>query len=122
MERLPASQPYGPRELARDLERLLELPAQTKSELSAWYEEALAVQERIESSKELPSIPHSLWHFFSDADVRATSPEVRDQQCKQVRRHIAVLATGAIPPDDSREVSWGIFLRDLWRLIRGKVK
>jgi hypothetical protein len=122
MEQSPDSKPYGPRELARDLEHLLELPALTKPELSAWYEEARAVQERIQASKELPSIPHSLWHFFSDADVRAKSPEIREQQCEQVRRHIEVLATGAIPPDDSREVSWGTALRELGRLIRGKAE
>ena len=112
---------YGPEALARDLQRLLDLPARTKPELGAWYKEARAVQERIRESKVLHDIPHSLWHFFSDADVRAKAPEVRDAQFEEVRRHIAVLATGAVPPDDSQEVSPGRFLRDFWRFIRGKV-
>lgn len=118
MSQPPASQPYGPRELARDLTRLLELPAQTKEELSAWYEAASTLEERIQASKELRHLPHSLWHFFSDADVRSKDARVREQQYEQVRRHIAVLATGALPPDDSREVTRGALLRDLWGLLR----
>ncbi|MBZ4422304.1 hypothetical protein K8638_38310 [Myxococcus sp. RHST-1-4] len=98
----------------------MDLPARTKAELKAWYAEAREVQERILASEELHTIPHSLWHFFSDADVRARSPEDREGQFEQVRQHIAVLATGAIPPDDSREVDFGTFLRELWSFIRGK--
>lgn len=113
---------YGPEELARDLQRLMDLPAQTKAEQSIWYEEAWAVQKRIQSTKALHDIPHSLWHFFSDADVRAKAPEVREQQFEQARRHIVVLATGVVPPDDSREVSFGELFRGLWNLIRGKTE
>lgn len=112
---------YGPQDLARDLQFLLELPTQTKSELSAWYEEAFAVQRRISSSEALHDvIPHSLWHFFSDADIRAKEPVIRDMQFEQVRRHIAVLETGTIPPDDSKAVSLGTLFQELWRSIRGK--
>jgi len=101
---------------------LLGLPAQTKSELSAWYDEAHAVQKRIRASKELHGVPHSLWHFFSDADIRAKEPIIRDQQFEQVRSHIAVLETGAIPPNDSEAVSVGTVMHELWNAIRGKGK
>ncbi|WP_237077880.1 PA2169 family four-helix-bundle protein [Myxococcus xanthus] len=112
--------PYGPQELAQDLRRLMELPAQTKAEQSLWYDEAQKVQDRIKASEELLGIPHSLWHFFSEADVRAKEPSIRDAQFKQVRAHVAVLETGAIPPDDSKQGSFGGLFRRLWQAVRGK--
>ncbi len=117
-----ASGPYGPRELASDLQRLLELPAQSEAEQDAWYEQARQVGDRIQASSELHSIPHTLHHFFSDADVRAKEPGVRDMQFEQVRRHIAVLETGVVPGDDSQSVSVGELLRGLWRSLRTRLK
>jgi hypothetical protein len=109
---------YGPRELAHDLRRLLDLPAQTKAEQARWYKEAQGVQDRIKASTDLGGMPHSLWHFFADADVRAKVPAIRDAQVEQVRKHIAVLETGAMPPDDSRPGTLGDFFRFLWRALR----
>ncbi len=102
--------PYGPHEPARDLQHLLDLPAHTKEEQDRWYAEAQTVQDRIKASEKLLCLPHSLWHFFSDADIR-------DAQFKQVRAHIAVLETGAVPPDDSQPGTPSGFFRSLWQAV-----
>ncbi|ATB51545.1 hypothetical protein [Corallococcus macrosporus] len=98
----------------------MELPAQTKAEQTLWYDEAQKVQDRIKVSEQLLGIPHSLWHFFSDADVRATEPAIRDAQFEQLRAHIAVLETGAVPPDDSQPGTLGGLFRALRQAVRSK--
>ncbi|GHH00864.1 hypothetical protein [Comamonas sp. JC664] len=112
--------PYGPHELARDLQHLLGLPAHTKEEQGRWYAEAQTVQDRIKASEKLLCLPHSLWHFFSDADIRAKEPDIRDAQFKQVRAHIAVLETGTVPPDDSQPGTPRDFFRSLWQAVRNQ--
>lgn len=74
----PAS--YGPQELAQDLRRLMELPAQTKAEQSHWYDEAQRVQDRIKTSEEPEPVNASetvssrdYCVAFSEAESRAGS-------------------------------------------------
>ena len=98
----------------------MDMPAQTKAEQAVWYKEARVVQERIQGSAALDGMPHSIWHFLSDADVRAKAPEIREQQFEQLRGYIVLLATGVIPPDDSHAVSWDTLFGELWDFIRGK--
>lgn len=119
---LPAAASYGPQQLAQDLQRLIGLPSQTEAEQSARYEEAQQVIGRIQSSKALHAVPHSVWHFLFDADVRAKVPAIHEAQVEQLRGHISVLATGALPPDDSTPVGFGDLIRSLWHALRRKGK
>ena len=77
---------------AAELERLLTLPLQPKEALKSWYEEARNLQEAMRQHPEV-EIPHEIWHFFSDADIRSkpNESEYRAMQERIVREFIAQL-------------------------------
>jgi hypothetical protein len=69
--------------LAHDLRTLLGMPVVTRSDLRAWNELAFRVQSAIRGNPEVSNqVPHELWHFFSDADVRRDDPEYGREQCQ----------------------------------------
>lgn len=74
---------YGFTDLAHDLRTLLGMSVVTRSDLRAWNERALRVQSAIRGNPEVSNqVPHELWHFFSDADVRREDPEYGREQCQ----------------------------------------
>lgn len=77
---------------ADELERLLALPLHPKEALRRWYEEARNLQKAMQQHPEV-EIPHEIWHFFSDADIRSKRKELeyRDDQERLVRGFIRSL-------------------------------
>lgn len=74
---------YGFIDLARDFRTLLEMPVAAKSDLRVWNEMALRIQSAIRGNPEVSNqIPHEIWHFFSDADIRREDPEYGREQCQ----------------------------------------
>jgi hypothetical protein len=75
---------------AAELERLLELPLQPEEALRVWYEEARKLQQTLHQQYPGVEVPHEIWHFFSDADIRAKGSEAayRDRQEAIVREFI----------------------------------
>lgn len=108
---------YGPQALAADLRRLVALNPRTRTELTYWYGEAIAVKERIRTSPEVHGMPHSLWHFLDDADIRAKDPAFARDSLERLAAHLRILDTGTLPPDDSRAVSFGDVLARAWRWL-----
>jgi hypothetical protein len=82
----------GQQFLADELERLLTLPLEPKGALKSWYEEARNLQKAMRLHPEV-EIPHEIWHFFADADIRSKPHEVeyRGMQERIVRELIAQL-------------------------------
>jgi hypothetical protein len=82
----------GQQFFADELERLLTLPLQPKEALQSWYEGARNLQKAMRQHPEV-EIPHEIWHFFSDADIRSRPHEVeyRGMQERIVRKLIAQL-------------------------------
>jgi hypothetical protein len=77
---------------ADELERLLGLPLQPKEAQRQWYEEARNLQKVMQQYPDV-EIPHEIWHFFSDADIRSKPRELeyRDAQEQIVRDFIRSL-------------------------------
>ena len=80
-------------ELAGLLDHLLGLPLGSQDEVNAWYAKATSAEEFLDThwpDLKVP-IPHDLYHFFSDADIRAKEPGYRASQEDDVRSFIALL-------------------------------
>jgi hypothetical protein len=79
-------------DLARDLRALLGMSVTTKADLRAWNRLALRVQADIRSSLDVSNqLPHDVWHYFSDADIRWEDPEYARKQCEFVREFLTKL-------------------------------
>jgi hypothetical protein len=82
----------GPQIFVDELERLLALPLQPQEALRHWYDEARNLQKAMQQHPEV-EIPHEIWHFLFDADIRSKPDELeyRDAQERIVRDFIRTL-------------------------------
>ena len=62
--------PITRNELARALEDLAKRKPENKDELTQLQAELFALGERIEKSEVCDQVPHEVWHFLFDADIR----------------------------------------------------
>ncbi len=67
-------------ELVAVLRALSERMPTTHTELAQLEQESLALALHIQMSKSLGSMPETVWHFLSDADIRFKSPEYAQTQ------------------------------------------
>ena len=65
----------GHRFLAAELGRLRALPMKSKADADAWRAEAAAVERQLTSRFPDLDFPHEIWHYLSDADIRAREPD-----------------------------------------------
>jgi hypothetical protein len=57
-------------------------------------EEALSLQVQLQADPELASsLPHPVWHWLADADIRRKDPEYRKRQDSQVEQALAIWRT-----------------------------
>ncbi|NLB56630.1 MAG: hypothetical protein GX811_12880 [Lentisphaerae bacterium] len=65
--------------LSKELRILHEMPISSKEERDNWYLAAQSLQDRIRKdwTDIEASLPHELYHYFSDADIRATDEGYR---------------------------------------------
>lgn len=92
--------PSALRELAEELRALLQL--ETKSDLSidAWLAEAHRVRIKFGGDNGvLTHLPHLIWHYFSDADIRRRDSGYSESQIARVAKLIEELERGRIPDD-----------------------
>jgi len=61
--------------LASELERLRALPLSSKSDAEVWRAEAAALERQLTTRFPDLEFPHEIWHYLSDADIRAREPE-----------------------------------------------
>jgi hypothetical protein len=78
----------GARLLADELERLMRLPLTNESELERWYSEAEKVKHTLRQAGYV-DFPHHIWHYFSDADIRAREPGYKKKQEQAISDYIA---------------------------------
>jgi hypothetical protein len=90
-------------EFADRLERLLQLPLDSATDVESWQEACGELREWIDANfSELPlRLPQYLMFYFHDPDIRAKEPKYRNHQEQQVRRFIRQLR-GEEPPDIKR--------------------
>lgn len=65
----------GDRFLASELERLRALPLASKADAKVWRAEAAVLEQQLTNRFPDLEFPHEIWHYLSDADVRAREPE-----------------------------------------------
>lgn len=82
--------------LAAELTQLVEFVPVTKAELDLWYDQA----QRLHESDLLLGVPHFLWHYLSDADIRMKDEEYAEMQNRRVIDLLAYLNRGIMPSDN----------------------
>ena len=78
----------GTQFLITELERLLSLPLDSKSQIEVWYAESERVQRELPERYPDLEYPHEVWHFLADADIRARDVGYRQYQEKIMTDYI----------------------------------
>jgi hypothetical protein len=78
----------GDRFLASVLERLQALPLASKADAKARLAEAAALERQLTTRFPDLEFPHEIWHYLSDADIRAREPEYEAMQEQVVTDYI----------------------------------
>ena len=65
--------------LAAELERLMALPLASPAEVERWFGESGMVQHILGQRFPGFEFEHEVWHFFSDADIRAHDDGYRER-------------------------------------------
>jgi hypothetical protein len=82
----------------RALRRLAECSPTDPSELNDWNERAREFEQFLKMQPDLcNAIPHFVWHYLADADIRAREPQYRAGQQTKILRIASELETGTPP-------------------------
>ena len=88
------------REVGRRLRELSDSQPLNRTALQAWQGQAQEFRRFLEGQPDLiDSIPHFLWHYLADADIRLKDPEYRESQQSIVEEILGFLESGEIPVD-----------------------
>lgn len=95
-------------EFADRLEHLLQLPLDCSEHVESWNLACSGLRNWIDAHfTDLPlGVPHHLYHYFSDADIRAKEPGYRTNQENDVRLFIRHLRG---EPEPERKGAWWRF-------------
>ena len=85
------------------MRQLAELPCSTPAEVKSWYAEAGVFEAYVQTSD--VELPHFVWHYLSDADIRARDSEYRASQDREIREIISELEQGRVPEETSTPIS-----------------
>ena len=100
MRHRPMPSPNDIREVGRRLRELSDSQPLNKTALRIWQGQAQEFQRFLEGSPDLAgSIPHFVWHYLADADIRLKDPEYRQTQQSTVEGILGFLESGEIPVD-----------------------
>ena len=64
------------------------LPLITPADVEQWYAESTAVQHALEHHFTTFPAAHEVWHFFSDADIRAREVGYRERQHRIMSEYV----------------------------------
>jgi len=67
---------------------LMEIEPNSKDELSAWYRKSRDVKSFLEEGCGEIDIPHFLWHYLEDADIRLKDPRYGIVQVHQLKEFV----------------------------------
>lgn len=74
------------------------MPIHERSELKAWNSAARKLQERMRYDPDVcGAVPHFVWHYLADADIRRKSEEYKLEQDHQILEIIQALERGEVP-------------------------
>ncbi len=84
--------------LAKELRQLTQQEPKLKSELKAWHETAQEFRKKLTSINQ-DILPHFVWHYLDDADIRLKDPAYKADQNKRMQAIISALERGEVPDD-----------------------
>lgn len=73
------------REIFASISDLIEIEPTSKSEMLDWYDRAKIVRSFMELDKGDLQVPHALWHYLDDADIRMKDPRYAEAQILQIK-------------------------------------
>ncbi|MEN8159237.1 MAG: hypothetical protein ABFS41_04090 [Myxococcota bacterium] len=86
------------RQLAGDLSELAAMPVRDEDQLEAWYAAARRIEEGIRTDPVLSdAVPHFIWHYLADADIRRGEPVYYAEQTQQLMGLLEWLHRGEVP-------------------------
>lgn len=68
--------------------RLLESEPASEEQVPGWYQRAQFIKNVIRSSSYEIGVPHVIWHYLDDADIRIRDSRYAEAQVLAVRRSI----------------------------------
>lgn len=84
--------------LGNALEALVNTKVENRSDLEKWYVEAQQVRQQIISNPKLSNVvPHLVWHYLSDADIRFKDQKYAQLQQEEIDRIVLALKRGQVP-------------------------
>ncbi len=90
---------------SKELEALVHAVPKDKEQLRVWYEKAERLQEQLTQKGVIGHLlPHVVWHYLADADIRMRDEAYRSLQNEQMRRLIASLEKGVVPEESELDV------------------
>ena len=88
------------RELGRQLRALAETSPLSRSDLAAWHKRSCNLELSLRQNAQLcDSLPHFVWHYLADADIRVKDAIYRADQQVLIYGIISALERGELPPD-----------------------
>jgi hypothetical protein len=83
------------------LRELAESTPEDATQLPAWYERAREFEAmlRADTGPLRDAIPHFVWHYLADADIRARDDGYRTDQQAEILEIIMALEAGRKPDD-----------------------
>jgi hypothetical protein len=88
-------------DIAARLRPLVAQPALSPAELTAWYDQAAQFSSYIREHHTDIDLPHFVYHYLSDADIRARKPEYRAEQDRRIEEIVSELERGVLPAETS---------------------
>jgi len=80
------------------LESLINIEIRNSSDLADWYAKAQVIKNMATSNADLSNVvPHFVWHYLSDADIRLKDEEYAKIQNKDILDTIKLLKNGQAP-------------------------
>jgi hypothetical protein len=88
------------KKFAEALTRLVEFVPTSNDELKQWYEESWQFKaEHLKGGEDFLKVPHFLWHYLSDADIRMKSEAYAKMQNHRINLLLEYLKRGVLPSD-----------------------
>lgn len=73
------------RRILTSIYELIEMEPKSEAEMMAWYEVAKKVKSLMEFDKGDLQVPHALWHYLDDADIRMKDQRYAAEQTLQIK-------------------------------------
>lgn len=64
---------------------LIQMEPASEREMIVWYERAKEVKSLMELDKGDLQVPHALWHYLDDADIRMKDQRYAEAQISQIK-------------------------------------